>query len=316
MTDAVVLGAGVIGLSTASALLDRGMRVEVWSRDDTLATTSAAAGAIWHPFLAEPRDKVLRWAAATFQVLRGLAEDPSSGVRMVRAIEVLPAGAPDPAWSAIVRGARRVGPHDLPKGCSDGAMAEVPLCETPVYLPWLRKRVERRGVRFVQRQVQELREALEVAPVVVNCTGLGARELCGDRSLEAARGQVVCVEPVGLRQALIDDGDPDLPVYLLPRSNDIVLGGTVQLGDERLAADDGETASIVERCARLWPAVAGARVRAVKVGLRPWRPEVRVEVERVAGRGVVVHNYGHGGSGFTLSWGCAEEAAGLVMRQG
>jgi D-amino-acid oxidase len=311
VSDVVVLGAGVIGLSTASALLDRGLAVEVWFREDVQATTSAVAGAIWQPYLVEPRDRVLGWAAVGYRVLQELAQDPATGVRMVRVVEVLPAGAPIPEWMALVPGARRIGADEVPDGCAGGAAAEVPLCETPVYLPWLRARVAANGARFVRREAQDLAEGFAAAEVVVNCTGLGARELCGDRALRAARGQVVCVENAGLHEALLDESDAKAPVYLLPRSGDVVLGGTVGMDDERLAVDAADTASIMQRCARLWAGARGAKVRAVKVGLRPWRPQVRLEAERHGDR-LVVHNYGHGGAGFTLAWGCAAEVAGLV----
>ena len=50
-----------------------------------------------------------------------------------------------------------------------------------------------------------------------------------------------------------------------------------------------------------------ARVITERVGLRPCRPEVRLEAETLPGGRVLWHNYGHGGAGVTLSWGCARE---------
>jgi D-amino-acid oxidase len=73
-------------------------------------------------------------------------------------------------------------------------------------------------------------------------------------------------------------------------------------------------ARILRDCAAIEPRVNGARVLGHRVGLRPFRPQVRLEAEP-PGRGpLVVHNYGHGGAGVTLSWGCAREAAGLAAR--
>lgn len=58
------------------------------------------------------------------------------------------------------------------------------------------------------------------------------------------------------------------------------------------------------------PEIANVEVRDHKVGLRPARPTVRLERE-----GRIVHCYGHGGAGVTLSWGCATEVVALVSGQ-
>src|ERR1700683_363717 len=73
-----------------------------------------------------------------------------------------------------------------------------------------------------------------------------------------------------------------------------------------------ETAAILERCTDIVPALAGARVLESIAGLRPGRPEVRVELDRDLLPVPVVHNYGHGGAGITRGWGCAQDVAGLV----
>jgi D-amino-acid oxidase len=67
--------------------------------------------------------------------------------------------------------------------------------------------------------------------------------------------------------------------------------------------------AIRERCIALVPALKDATVLEHKVGLRPGRKEVRLELEPLANNRAVIHNYGHGGAGFTLSWGCAAEVA-------
>jgi D-amino-acid oxidase len=70
--------------------------------------------------------------------------------------------------------------------------------------------------------------------------------------------------------------------------------------------------AIVRRCAAVRPEIAGARVIEHRVGLRPTRPAVRLERERAADGRLLVHNYGHGGAGVTVAWGCAREAAELA----
>lgn len=115
----------------------------------------------------------------------------------------------------------------------------------------LRARLETLG--HPGRNVEQLEEAFAGSGRVVNCAGLGARELCGDDQLVPVRGQVVKVSPVDLPFAFADDTDPARPVYVLPRERDVVLGGTAGMGDERHAPDPGESERIraaCESCAR------------------------------------------------------------------
>ena len=71
------------------------------------------------------------------------------------------------------------------------------------------------------------------------------------------------------------------------------------------------SSGILERCAALEPRLADARVIDEQVGLRPVRPSVRLEAEELHGARCV-HNYGHGRSGVSLSWGCAREVMRLL----
>lgn len=312
MGAVIVVGGGVIGLTTAAELLERGHRVEVWTRDEVRDTTSAVAAAVWYPYLAEPRDRVLRWSHVTFERLSALARAGRAGVRLLPVVELFGSGAPDLWWLPA-----GVTPRDVDVDAFGGAHRRalevaVPLCDTSVYLPWLRDTVVARGGAIVRREVATLDEAFGPAATVVNCTGLAARALCDDRELSAVRGQVVVVERLALPRGVIDDTDPDRPVYVLPRGDDVVLGGTAQHGDERVEADPADTEAILAACRRRLTSLGPARVRAVAVGLRPFRPRVRLEVESKGGGRRLIHSYGHGGSGFTLAWGCAAEVADLV----
>ena len=98
----------------------------------------------------------------------------------------------------------------------------------------------------------------------------------------------------------------------MPRADDAILGGVAEEGREDLAPDDATSEGILARCARLEPRVLELERLEVKVGLRPGRPEVRLEAEVPAPGKLLVHDYGHGGAGVTLSWGCAEEVVALV----
>jgi D-amino-acid oxidase len=112
-----------------------------------------------------------------------------------------------------------------------------------------------------------------------------------------------------LSAAIICDDEPLM--YAIPRTNDCVFGGTNELSDN-LAVDPSTTSRIVAECSRVLN-IEKPRVIAERVGLRPFRRSgVRQERDQLRDGRTVVHNYGHGGAGFTLSWGCAREVLELA----
>ena len=307
----VVVGCGVIGLTTALRLRSAGFDVEVWARDDLSATTSAAAGAIWYPFLAEPREAVARWSAVTFTRLRALAERGGAGVRMCSVMEGFADEAPDLWWASAVPDVEFVPAAEIPTGYRSAVRTKVPVCDVPVYLDWLIGELARAEINVVRREIADFEEAFAAAEVVVNCAGLGARELCQDQDLRPVRGQLIFLDGVEIDTAWIDDTTPR-PRYVVPRAGRLVLGGTAQERDERTEPDDEDTESILADAVKVWPELSEGRVGAVSVGLRPYRSAVRLERElRPDGR-LLLHNYGHGGSGYTVSWGCADDVVELA----
>jgi D-amino-acid oxidase len=300
MSRIIVVGAGVVGLSCAVRLLEAGHRVDVVARDLPLETTSAVAAALWYPYRALPQDKVTSWSATTYAVLDAVADtDPESGVRMVHGTEVFTTPQGEPWWRPAVPHLDRV--RRLPSGYVDGWTFCTPVIEMPVYLRWLVGRLEALGGTLTRLNLRALPEGPDL---VVNCSGLGARLLGNDRTVVPVRGQVVYVEQVGLDRWWLDGS---APTYVVPRSRDIVVGGTDQEGEWSRTPSPESAREILERASRLVPELRDARVLRHKVGLRPVRPAVRLERT-----GDVVHCYGHGGAGVTLSWGVAEELVGLV----
>ncbi len=179
-----------------------------------------------------------------------------------------------------------------------------------MYLIWLRGRLETAG-GTITRMV--LRAMPADAQLVVNCAGLGARHLASDPSVVPVRGQVLRVAQIGVDRWSLD---AEGPTYVIPRARDIVLGGTSAEGMWATRPEPGIAADIMKRAIALVPELAGARVLGHRVGLRPVRPSVRLESERLSQGAVVVHCYGHGGAGVTLSWGCAEEVLSMVESSG
>ena len=309
--DALVIGCGVSGLTTAVCLAEAGLRVGVRTAAAPAGTTSAVAGALWLPYLVEPRERVAGWGAVTLTELRELAADPATGVRLAAGTVLSTSPGEPPPWTGTV-GATRCPPGSLPPGFPAGWRFTAPLVEMPVYLAYLADRLERAGGQVEQRPVTSLDEALAAARLVVNCAGIGARELVPDPAVRPVRGQVVVVENPGIDEFLAEEPGAGTELrYVLPHRSTVVLGGTAEPDDPDLTPRPELARRIVARCTELVPALAGARVVAHRVGLRPFRDQVRLEVE-VRDGGRIVHNYGHGGSGVTLSWGCAREVAARV----
>lgn len=310
-SDILVIGAGVSGLTTAVGLVEAGFSVRIWSRDLPAHTTSYAAGAIWGPFLAA-HDHADRWAGEALTVFEELAGDSASGVRMVAGVEAAQTAADPPAWATKVSGFQPCEPGDLPDGFTSGWTYAVPVIDMPVYLDALTRRLSTAGVTIEPVMVHSLDEAGSVAPVVVNCTGLGARDLVPDTELEPVRGQLVVVDNPGIDRFFADHTeDVDELTYILPQGGHLVLGGSTEPGRVDVAPDAGVSTAILRRCAAVEPLLAGARVREHRVGLRPARPRIRVE-HAPAANYHVLHNYGHGGSGVSLSWGCAGDLVAMA----
>jgi D-amino-acid oxidase len=310
--DILVIGCGVSGLSCGVRLIEAGHAVRIWARDMPPHTTSSVAAAVWYPYKAYPEHLVVGWSATTYADFVQLAQVAGTGVLLRAGVELFPWLVDDPWWRDAVPGFRRAAPAELPAGYVDGYAFEAPVVEMPVYLAWLLRRFESLGGSVEVRALDALEVALAASDVVVNCTGLGARELAGDRSMVPIRGQIVRVAQPGLERFVLDDYNPAGVTYIVPRANDCILGGTAEDGREELAPDPATAMSILARCAALEPRLAGAQVLEHKVGLRPGRPSVRLEAERPVAGKLLVHNYGHGGAGVTLSWGCADAVAALV----
>ncbi|MEV2229303.1 FAD-dependent oxidoreductase [Streptomyces phaeochromogenes] len=311
--DVIVVGSGVIGLTTAVVLAESGRRVRVWTREPAEGTTSAVAGALWWPYSVEPLELARAWALESLSVYEELAARPDeTGVRMVEGVLGESRLDEQGPWAAArLPGLRASTPEEY---AGAGLWARLPLIDMPVQLRWLRERFLRAGGTVEVRDVADLAEAEAAAPVVVNCTGLGARELVSDPAVRPVRGQLVIVENPGVRNWLVStDAVAGTTTYLFPQPDRLVLGGTTEQDEWSLTPDPAVAARIVERCARFAPAVARARVLGHRVGLRPVRGVVRLEREVRGGGGVLVHNYGHGGAGVTVAWGCARVAAGLAF---
>ncbi|WP_437586020.1 FAD-dependent oxidoreductase [Sorangium sp. So ce1000] len=299
-----VVGAGVIGLTTAVVLQRDGHRVQVIAAERGERTTSAVAAALWHPFQADPPERVNAWSRRSLDELTRIAnEHPEAGVDLLTAREA----ADDtrlPWWAPSVPDlALEPGPHPL--GAPYSWRFTAPRIEPSLHLPWLEAQLD------CPVRIERVPSLASVdGDCVVNCTGLGARALTGDDELLALYGQVAIVEPGEIHPdvALGDERDETALVYVVPRRREIVIGGcVVPSSDDRPLTPDPElTDAMLQRvrAAGLKP----GRLLGARAGLRPYRRTVRLERE-----GRVIHNYGHGGAGYTLAWGCADEVRAVLQ---
>ncbi|PPK66774.1 FAD-dependent oxidoreductase [Actinokineospora auranticolor] len=307
-TDVIVVGAGVMGLSAGIRLAESGARVRVLSAERPRDTTSAVAGAMWGPDFTEPG---AGWTRTTLAELTRLAADPATGVRLCRGTQTSDFTDQPPPWWDTLPEVRLCEPAELRPGMRTALRSTIPLVEMPRYLDHLTARLADLGTEVEIRRVGSLTEPAAEAGVVVNCTGVGARDLVGDDGVRAWWGQHVVVENPGVTEFYYEARAGSEWASYFPHGDHVVLGGIIRrdVWDRDPDALAGE--GILARCAEVEPRLADAGVIEHRVGLRPWRAAPRLESERL-GDALVVHNYGSGGMGVCHSWGAAAAVRDLL----
>src|SRR5689334_11189866 len=182
-----VLGAGVIGLTTAVALEREGHDVGVVASEKGMATTSGAAGAVWFPFHVGPPERAVPWARVTRERLTAIAATfPDAGVDLLDAYTTADTDS-SPWWAAATESLALV---REPRLFAEGRVwkMRVPRCDPRLYLPWLESQLRR---PIVEREVARLDGV--PGDCVVNCSGAAARQLVGDEALVPNLGQTVVV---------------------------------------------------------------------------------------------------------------------------
>ena len=304
-----IIGAGIIGLSTAICLQKAGFRVEIITQAMPLQTTSAKAGAIWLPFKVEPLAIANAWSLMTYHFYQKEIVAQTPGISMQNLVFLN--GNPElPDWAtALPAHALTVAnANDLPPGCTHGWIAKVPFIDPTIYLQYLLNSFLQNGGTLKEKKVQSLSELK--GGMYINCTGLGAKALTGDKELYPIRGQLVKVEKVKGVGYWVDEVDENAIAYIFPRKDGIILGGTTEPHATDLTADAHTTQRILTQCKGLVPALKDATVLDAYAALRPARTAMRLEWDANL---PILHHYGHGGAGFTLCWGAAQAATKLVL---
>ena len=351
---ALVIGAGVSGLTTAPGLRRGGFDVTVVAEKFAPDIVSVVAGALWEwpPAVCghhQDGRSLLRsksWCMTSYDIFFELAESADTGVFIRPAVFYFKDPIEHSARElqkmnelcARVRGfvrdpglveANGVNPH---WGVRDAYSHLAPVVDTDQYMKWLMDQVLAAGCRVERRRVAgnllDMEHALLTefgADLIVNCTGLGSATLTGDE-MHPLRGALVRVHNDGRAMPRITtahcvshdtaSGEQDM-VFIIPRGRDmLVLGGLVEMDEWDLdigLENYGPVREMLRRCEEFLPVLRHAEIdvhEPVRVGLRPFRRQnVRLEREDDSR---IIHNYGHGGSGFTFSWGCAYEVVQIA----
>ncbi len=134
--------------------------------------------------------------------------------------------------------------------------------------------------------------------------------------MQPIRGQIVRVYCPSVTQFAFDEHDHNNIMYIIPRNDLVVLGGTAQEGNWDTGICSRTADAIIQRCGKIFPELLTAPVVSHWAGLRPGRSAIRVELAEAGPASVttlpLIHNYGHGGSGMTTAWGCARTVAELA----
>lgn len=295
---------------------------------------------IWESIAADPKLAALvgvKMLRSAFFFTKKLADDPQQYNKM---LEIERSGVKGFCRDAGIIQSESV---NVAQGVVDAYEHLAPAMDTDTAMKWLMDLVEAKGAKLVSETIkgdllsEEHRlRAMFAADAIVNATGLAGGELAGDSTCYPIRGAVLRVMNDGsdfkkLTAALVMTADDpgnasNEMVFIVPRNDNIlILGGIAQPHEKHLnlTLDCPIIQRIRERCEFFLPYLKNARFDQeypLAQGLRPFRESnVRVEREpRGHQVGVrfeesrIVHSYGHGGAGWTLSFGCAENVAGLI----
>jgi D-amino-acid oxidase len=304
-----IIGAGISGLSCAYLFSEKNYNITVFAKAFSPNITSNRAAAFWFPYHVRSDRRAIKWSKSSYDFYRLLAGNSASGISMKQLIKAIPASVTeeDTSWMEFIpKGECNIMPAEkLKPGITKGYEVLVPLIETQIFLPYLQDIFMKNHIVFENKTVNDFNE-LPGFDIIINCSGLGARDLCNDESVIPVRGQVALLETQTDLPIYLDN---DSPLYIVPRKDAMIVGGTYEANIYEETTEPETIERILNTAYRFFPELKQKKIIGNWAGLRPFRPQVRLEHE--AGTNII-HNYGHAGSGFTLSFGCAEEVMHLA----
>lgn len=232
-SDIAVLGSGIMGLCTASLLLDSGHRVTVYAEDFSPGTTSALAGGLWAPTHVgvgespEEQARYERILRRSWNMFREL-ESERYGIEEIDLFEADDrCHALDPMPSGLVEEPRRLAHLPFKGIAPPGVVSKTLLIETPRFLLTLQNDIQERGGRLKKHRFDQICDVLQLEEsIVVNCLGLGAGTVFGDKALVPIRGQLVVLKPAP-KPFVLDHAKG----YVISRRDCLLLGGTFEEGE-------------------------------------------------------------------------------------
>lgn len=352
-TRVLVIGAGVSGLTTAWQLANAGFQPIIVADKPFEDTVSFVAGALWEwpPAVCgfhtdiDSLSRAKHWSQRSYERFKELSQAPQTGVAMLPSYFYFAYPVADSEFDRQkmqeIRGCVDGFDHDPAWISRNGINPDLelqdcyrfmaPVIHPEKYLTWIRNQLKDQSVPFETRSISgPLREQVELrerydAEFVINCTGLGSHQITDDR-LYPLRGALVRMQAKTRNSQLNaahcitnDETKQQNMIYVLPRGKHLLLGGIAQPDqwETSLSLENSrDVRSILERCQHFMPSLKDLQIcneTPVLVGLRPARKKnVRLEWESEQ---PIIHNYGHGGSGFSFSWGCAEEILRLLQER-
>lgn len=319
--NVAIVGAGTVGLSTAwrikKELNDLAkVKVTIISEKFYNETTSYGSGGLWEPYqiLGTPDDKINEWGKDAFEYFLNLYNSPDgaqAGVQLLTAYNILEENQEliIPSWKDIVFNFQVLTADDLqkmslPKRFVKGFTFGTLVIDQKYYMRYMTNELHKMGIKFIQQKVNNLDELYNKKyNVIINCTGLGSYTLLQDTLMYPIRGQVLRVKAPWMSNVWFF-GTPTR--YIIPNVDAVVLGGTAQKDNWDTSSSRDDIKSILDDIYDVFPSMQDATIESTWAGLRPGRTPVRLDSETINDI-LIVHNYGHGGSGITLAMGCANE---------